>query len=50
MEKIDLKKKLKTLYGPSKADFVQVDVPAMNFVMIDGAGRPGNPVYVEACE
>ena len=40
MSKIDLKKDLKTLYQPSAKDVSQVDVPAMHFMMIDGAGDP----------
>jgi len=35
MEKIDLKKQLKHLYNPPK-EFVFIDVPEMNFLMIDG--------------
>ncbi len=50
MTKVDFKKTLKTLYAPSKKDFSIIDVPRMNFVMIDGAGPPGNDAYVEACE
>ena len=40
MKKIDLKKELKHLYGPSSREVVAVDVPAMNFLMIDGKGNP----------
>lgn len=40
MEKLDLRKQLKHLYNPSKKDFVLIDVPAMNFIMIDGQGDP----------
>lgn len=40
MEKIDLKKELKHLYQPSAKEVVQVDVPAMNFLMVDGVGGP----------
>ena len=50
MQKTDFKKTLKSLYAPSKKDFVLVDVPAMNFIMIDGSGPPGNEQYVQACE
>ncbi len=39
MKKIDLKKELKHLYNPPK-EFVFVDVPEMNFLMIDGKGDP----------
>ena len=51
MEKIDFKKQLKALYQPSPKDVVTVDVPAMNFLMIDGQGDPNNSrEYSEAVE
>ncbi|MBF0539584.1 MAG: GyrI-like domain-containing protein [Nitrospirae bacterium] len=40
MEKIDLKKTLKYLYHPSATVVETVDVPEMNFLMIDGSGNP----------
>ena len=40
MAKVDFKRELKHLYNPSKKTFSIVDVPAMNFVMIDGQGDP----------
>ena len=40
MQKLDLKKDLKSLYVPSARKIEMVDVPAMNFVMIDGAIEP----------
>lgn len=40
MEKIDFKKLEKHLYSPSKAKFELVEVPQMNFLMIDGSGDP----------
>jgi hypothetical protein len=40
MEKIDLKKMLKAFYEPSAKAFSIVDVPPMNFIMIDGRGDP----------
>lgn len=40
MSKIDLKKELKYLYQPSPNEVVLVDVPRMNFLMIDGQGDP----------
>jgi len=40
MPKIDYKKELKHLYGPSTKDFVIVDVPKMNFLTINGTGDP----------
>lgn len=40
MEKIDLKKTLKSFYGPSAGDFALVEVPEMQFVKVDGEGDP----------
>ena len=51
MEKIDLKKEFKHLYQPSAKEVMQVNVPRMNFLMIDGEGDPNTaPVYAEAVE
>lgn len=38
--KIDFKKELKHLYNPSAKKIEIVDVPRMNFLMIDGSGDP----------
>lgn len=47
--KIDLKKEYKTLYQPSKKQVEQVDVPAFNYLMIDGAGDLNtSQIYQEA--
>lgn len=40
MEKIDHKKQLKHLYRPSAKTVSTVDVPSMNYLMIDGEGDP----------
>jgi len=40
MEKIDLKKTLRNLYQSSAKEIVRVDVPEMNFLMVDGEGDP----------
>ncbi|MDI6800362.1 MAG: GyrI-like domain-containing protein [Actinomycetota bacterium] len=40
MEKIDYKKELKELYNSSVKEVSLVDVPKMNFLMIDGSGDP----------
>lgn len=40
MEKIDFRKTLKALYAPPTGRFVPVDIPAMRFVKVDGAGDP----------
>jgi hypothetical protein len=51
MGKVDLKKELKHLYQPSKKEFTIVDVPPMNFLMIDGHGDPNTAQeYREAIE
>ena len=39
-EKIDFKKKLKDLYNPPKKEPVILEIPEMNFLMIDGKGDP----------
>ncbi|MDA1090840.1 MAG: hypothetical protein O3A85_11085 [Proteobacteria bacterium] len=48
MEKIDFKKKLKELYLPSDKGFVLVDVPEMQFVIIDGEGSPEGEGFASA--
>lgn len=40
MKKIDYKKELKHLYKPSTKKVEMVDVPSMNYLMIDGKGNP----------
>ena len=40
MRKIDYKKELKHLYRPSAKNVGFVDVPKMNFLMLDGEGDP----------
>jgi hypothetical protein len=51
MSKIDFKKELRHLYLPQARDFVIVDVPPMNFIMIDGHGDPNtSQEYSEAVE
>ncbi|NIN66646.1 MAG: hypothetical protein GTO63_18555 [Anaerolineae bacterium] len=51
MPKIDLKKQLKHLYQPTAKEVAVVDVPEMNFLMIDGAGDPNtSQEYQEAIE
>jgi hypothetical protein len=50
-EKLDLRKKYKELYNPSKKDISLVTVPAFNFVMIDGEGNPNtSPDFQAAME
>jgi hypothetical protein len=51
VSKVDFKKELKHLYRPSAKDFQLVDVPPMNFLMIDGHGDPNtDQSYAEAVE
>ncbi|MHA2230070.1 MAG: GyrI-like domain-containing protein [Candidatus Thorarchaeota archaeon] len=50
MEKVDFKKELKEFYRPSVKTVI-VDVPLMNFLMIDGRGDPNtSQEYQEALE
>jgi len=50
MVKIDYKKELKPLYSPSKKKIEIVNVPKMNFLMIDGDGGPSAPAFKDAIE
>ncbi len=51
MEKMDLLKTLKPLYQASAKEMALVDVPAMNFLMVDGEGDPNTaPAYSQAVE
>lgn len=51
MQKLDLKKDLKQYYQPAAKEVVQVDVPAMNYLMIDGKGDPNTAQeYADAVE
>ena len=51
MEKRDLKRELAHLYRPSPREVVAVEVPPMNFLMVDGEGDPNTTgAYAEALE
>lgn len=51
MEKFDIKKACKALYGAPAGKFAVVDVPSLNYFMIDGAGDPNTaPEYKAAVE
>ena len=51
MPKTDFKKDLKHLYQPSAREFVVVDVPPMQFLMVDGHGDPNTAQeYQDAVE
>jgi len=47
-DKLDLKKKYKELYNPSKKEISLVTVPAFNFLMIDGEGDPNDNPRMQA--
>jgi len=51
MKKIDFKKQMKDLYLPSAKEVVVVEVPEMNFLMVDGRGDPNtSQEYAQAIE
>lgn len=51
MAKIDLKKELKDIYTASKSKAKLVDVPKLNYLMIDGEGDPNTSIeYQQAME
>ncbi len=51
MDKIDCKKEYKNLYNPPSKEVAVADVPAFNFLMVDGRGDPGTSQdYKDAVE
>jgi hypothetical protein len=51
MVKLDLKRELAYLYGPSAKEVAVVDVPPLNHAMVDGIGDPNSaPAYQEALQ
>ncbi len=51
MDKVDIKKQCKEFYNASSKEVTVVDVPAMNFLMVDGQRSPNNsPEYIVAIE
>ncbi len=51
MDKIDFRKALQHLYNPSSREFSLVEVPEMQFLMVDGHGDPNTePAYQETVE
>jgi len=51
MEKIDLRKQLKPLYSPSAKDFSLIEIPPLQYLMIDGHGDPAVvPEYTDAVQ
>ena len=51
MKKIDFKKELKHLYSPSAKEAAIIEVPKMDFLMVDGQGDPNTAQeYKDAIE
>jgi hypothetical protein len=50
MEKIDLKKELKAFYNPTAKEVTLIEVPKMNFIMIDGQGAPESPQFAQSIQ
>jgi hypothetical protein len=51
MSKVDYKKELKELYSGKVGENIEVDVPSMMFLMIDGKGNPNtSKEFTEAVE
>jgi hypothetical protein len=48
MEKLNLVKAYKELYSPSARDVSVVNVPNLNYIMVDGQGAPDGPDAQEA--
>ncbi len=51
VNKTDIKKTHKALYGAPVGEFIVIEVPALSYFMIDGAGDPNSaPAYKAAVE
>jgi hypothetical protein len=51
VEKVDWRKTLKHVYGPSAREVVEIEVPEMRFLMVDGKGDPNSaPAFGAATE
>lgn len=51
MATLDFKQQFKQFYSPSAKQYAIVDLPAMNFLMLDGAGDPNHaPAFQTAVE
>lgn len=51
MDKIDFRKRDRTLYQPPTGRFVRIDVPPLPYVMVDGRGDPNTaPAYLQAVQ
>ena len=50
MDKINFVHEDRELYTPPVDDFVEVEVPELGFLMIDGTGSPDGTVYAAAVQ
>ena len=50
LPKVNYKSELKSLYKPSAKRVDSIEVPAMQYLMVDGAGAPESPSYIEAIQ
>ncbi len=51
VDRLDFKQELRQLYRPTAKTVAEVDVPTMNFLMVDGMGDPNaSQSYAEAVE
>jgi hypothetical protein len=48
LEKIDLKKQYKSFYNPPVGKMVEVNLPPLPYLMIDGAGSPASAAFADA--
>jgi len=48
--KVDFKKRYKTLFKPSSRAFELIEVPPLQYLMVDGQGSPAGPEYAAALE
>jgi len=50
MAKTDLKRELRELYYPMTSDVTFIDVPRLNFIMLDGQGAPESKQFQQSVE
>jgi len=48
MEKVDLKKQYKSFYNPPVGKMVEVTLPPLPYLMIDGIGSPASAAFADA--
>lgn len=50
MKKIDMKEQLKSIYSASARKLAIIEVPEMNYLKIDGRGKPSQTEFQEAAQ